>query len=454
MSALDVVSFVDEGLGNSSYLVGLDDGRSLAVDPRRDPNFYRAEAERRGWTVAATVETHLHADFISGGRELQALGSTLYAPVGADLAFDHRGVEPGEELDLGGLTLSALATPGHTPEHLAYLLRDGSTPLALFSGGSLLVGSVARTDLIAPDQTDDLARRLFRSLREVLHDLPDDLVVYPTHGAGSFCTAGVSGERVTTLGMERAANPYLRITAEDEFVALLLGSLGSYPPYYHHLRERNRLGPVVYGGEMPLLLPLTPAALTQLTDSGAVVVDARPVVEWANGHLSGSLSIPYREAFASWLGWMVDIDTPIVFVLGPDQDPTDVVRAALGIGYENLAGRLDGGVAAWEEEGNEVATTPVLDFSQVGERPLLDVRQDSEWDAGHIPDAVHLELGALSAQDLPDGDIVAHCGHGERAATAASLLERSGHTDVSVVTGGPADWAAITGRSLTKCSPA
>ncbi len=179
------------------------------MDPRRDRSAYLATAESLGWTISATVETHLHADFISGGRELQAVGSILYAPRGADLVFDHRLVDSGEDVDLGGLTLSALATPGHTPEHLAYLLSDDSTPLALFSGGSLLVGAVARTDLIAPDQTEDLARRLFRSLREVLHPLPDDLNVYPTHGAGSFCTAGVTGDRGHNSGCGDGHQPLI-----------------------------------------------------------------------------------------------------------------------------------------------------------------------------------------------------------------------------------------------------
>lgn len=445
---IEIVSFVDEGLGNSSYLVELEDGRALAVDPRRDPTPYRAEAEKRGWVLAAAVETHLHADFISGGRELQALGATLYAPAGSQLAFEHRGVEAGEEMALGGLTLRAMPTPGHTPEHLAYLLTDGDEPLALFSGGSLLVGAVARTDLIAADLTEELARRLFRSLRDVTAPLPDDLVVYPTHGAGSFCTAGASGERVTTLGVERANNPYLRVGDEDRFVELLVESLGSYPAYYHHLRQRNRLGPVVYGDEPPTLEPLSAEDVSRLSGQGAVVVDTRPMTEWARRHIPGALSIPLRDVFGPWLGWLVDIKSPIVFVLGDTQDPAEVVRQAVGIGYEKLAGQLDGGIAAWEAASRPIASTPVIDFSQVGDRRLLDVRQASEWEAGHLPDALHIELGHLVDADPPIGDLAVHCQHGERAASAASLLERSGRSDVTVVTGGPADWAEIKGQSL------
>ncbi|MET0882683.1 MAG: MBL fold metallo-hydrolase, partial [Acidimicrobiales bacterium] len=200
----DPVAFVDDGLGNSSYLVGLGDDRGLIVDPARHPAGYLAEAERLGLDLAYAVETHLHADFVSGARELGALGAELLVPGEGGHAFPVRGLADGEEVDLGGLRLQALATPGHTPEHLAYLLKDGARPTALFSGGSLLVDAVARTDLIDPSQTDLLARSLWRSLHERILTLPDDLPVYPTHGAGSFCSAPASGERVTTIGRERA----------------------------------------------------------------------------------------------------------------------------------------------------------------------------------------------------------------------------------------------------------
>ncbi len=198
-----VSSVIDKGLGNSSYLVDLGDGRALTLDPSRHPRPYLERAERLGLTVAFTAETHLHADFVSGSRELAALGAQVLAPAAAGLEFPARGLADGEEVDLGGLTLRALATPGHTPEHLSYLLLDGSRPLALFSGGSLLVGAVARTDLIDADQTEHLARQLWWSLHERILGLPDDVVVYPTHGAGSFCSAPTGDDRITTIGREK-----------------------------------------------------------------------------------------------------------------------------------------------------------------------------------------------------------------------------------------------------------
>ena len=214
---------VNEGLGNASYLVQLEDRRALVIDPERDPSRYLAAAEARGLSIAYTAETHLHADFVSGSRELAAYGAQVLAPAAGGIEFSHGGLRDGDEAGLGGLTLRALATPGHTPEHLAYLLLDGSRPVALFSGGSLLVGAVARTDLTGPDRTEELARALWRSLHERILCLPSALPVYPTHGAGSFCAAPAGAERTTTIGAERAANPLLAAPTEDAFVELLLG---------------------------------------------------------------------------------------------------------------------------------------------------------------------------------------------------------------------------------------
>ena len=293
-----VVAMVEEGLGNSSYLIDLDDGRALVLDPGRDPAPYLGEADRRRCSIAYSVETHLHADFISGSRELAARGAEIVAPDAAHLEFPARGLVDDAELDLGGLRLRALATPGHTPEHLAYLLSDGDTPLALFSGGSLLVSAVARTDLISREETEPLARALWRSLHERVLALPDDLTVYPTHGAGSFCSAPAGGERVTTIGREKAANPLLAAPDEDAFVDLLLGRLGTYPPYFLRLRERNRRGPRVYGTPQPALHPLDVDRVRQLRDDGAEIVDVRPLRAFAAAHIPGSLSIPLRPQFA------------------------------------------------------------------------------------------------------------------------------------------------------------
>ena len=444
----DIVSIVDEGLGNSSYVVDLGDRRSLVLDPTRDPSGYLAVAERRGLEIAYAVETHLHADFVSGSRELAARGATVIASAAGGLEFPHHPLDDGEEVDLGGLRLRALATPGHTPEHLAYLLGDGDRPVALFSGGSLLVSSVARTDLISPDQTEALARSLWRSIHERILTLPDDLPVYPTHGAGSFCSAPAGGERTTTIGHEKAANPLLAAPDEDAFVKQLLDGLGTYPPYFLRLRDVNRHGPSVYGPEPPALEPLDVEALRRLVGDGAQVIDARPIQAFAAGHIPGSISIQLREAFATWLGWVVPDDVPLVFVLDEDQDRADLVRQARKIGYEHLAGELAGGMSAWRNAGLAETTTPLVAPDALGDRRILDVRQDNEFISGHIPGSRHTELGALAARaDIPSDGMAVTCGHGERAMTGASLLERHGARDLVVVAGGTSGWVDA-GRTL------
>jgi len=449
-TALEIVPVVDEGLGNSSYLVDLGDARALVLDPSRDPSTYLAEAERRGWSVAFSAETHLHADFVSGSRELAALGADVIGPAEAGLEFPARGVGDGDEVDLGGLTMRALATPGHTPEHLTYLLLDGNRPEALFSGGSLLVGAVARTDLISPAETEPLARSLWRSIHDRILTLPDDLPIYPTHGAGSFCSAPSGGDHTTTVGRERATNPLLAAPDEDAFVKLLLERLGSYPPYFLRLRERNRRGPRVYGTPQPALASLAVDAVRRMRDEGAEIVDVRPVEAFAAAHIRGSLSIELRPQFASWLGWLLDDDVPLIFIREPNQDASELVRQALGIGYQRLAGELEGGIEAWREGGLPLVRMPVADAASVTGR-VLDVRQDSEFDAGHLPSALHVELGSVAdaATQLPPGPVATMCEHGERAASAASVLERSGREDVTVVLGGPEQWASAHGPLAT-----
>jgi hydroxyacylglutathione hydrolase len=438
----EIIPIPDEGLGNHSYLIELGDHRGLLLDPSRDPRPYLAAAEQRALTLAFSAETHLHADFISGSRELAFQGARVLAPAAGGLEHPHRGLVDGEEVDLGGLTLRALATPGHTPEHLSYLLLDGKTPLALFSGGALMPGSAARTDLISAAATDSLTRELYRGVRERLFSLPDDLPVYPTHGAGSFCSAASAGEPWTTIGCEKAANPIFTVTDEDEFVRAFLGSLGSYPDYFLRLREINRRGPQVYGDRWPNLPLLSVDEVRRLANQGAEVVDARPYRDFAAGHVPGALSNNLREAFASWLGWVIPGAKRLVFVLNPDQDRAELVRQCLKVGYEDLAGELAGGIAAWQSAGLPTSTISLVSASQAVPGLALDIRQSDEYAASRLPGALHIELGALEqvAGDLPARPVMTYCGHGERAMTAASLLQRAGRNDIAVLDGGISAW--------------
>lgn len=440
---LTIVPVLDEGLGNQSYLVALGDGRALVVDPSRDPAPYLRMAQTLGVRVEFAVETHLHADFVSGSRELAALGATFCAPRAAELQTTYRGLQHGDEIDLGRWRLRALATPGHTPEHLAYLLLDRSTPLALFSGGALIPGGAARTDLIDAGQTEPLARALYRSVREHFSGLPDDVAVYPTHGAGSFCSAGAGGQRTTTLGQEREANPLLSAPDEDTFARTFLAGLGSYPSYFRRLRSVNQRGAPLYGTTLPDLRPLSVEEIRRQVAAGATLVDTRPYPEFAAGHIPGAVSIALRPAFASWLGWLVPVDRPLLFLMGSDQDRMDLVSQCLKIGYEELVGELQGGMAAWRDQGLPEAAIVLRQANDdLGQAPL-DVRQDSEWARGHLPGAQHVELGRLddSARVIPPGPLTVYCGHGERAMTAASLLEAHGRGGLAVLDGGFEAWS-------------
>ncbi len=442
---MDVVPVVDEGLGNSAYLVDLGDGGALAVDAQRDVRPYLGELGRRRLTPRFALETHLHADFISGSGELAAAGAQLLAPAGSDLAVPHRRLHDHDEVQLGGLTLRAIATPGHTPEHLAYLLLDGSQPLGVFTGGTLMAGGVARTDLLSPAQTEPLARAAYRSIHERLFTLPDDLPVHPTHGGGSFCSVGSGGEHTTTIGRERASNPLVADDADEEtFVRRLLGGLGSFPPYFLELREVNRAGPPVVGVPSPALRSLSVDEVEAAAGDGAVVVDVRRIDAFAAGHIPGALSNPWRTQFATWLGWLVPRTTPVVFVADEGIDRADLVWAALTIGFERLVGELAGGMRAWNAAGRDVDQLPLVGRRGAAGRVVVDVRQRSEYRSSHVPGAVHVELGSLaeSTESVPEGPLLVHCGHGERAMSAASLLQRAGHPDVVVLAGGPQDLGA------------
>lgn len=447
MTGVEIVGVVDEGLGHTSWVVGLGDGTALVVDPARFPDRQRALAAERGWRIAWVADTHSHADYVSGSPELAAEGAAFLASAGARLEVPHRPVEAGEQLRLSEqVAMRAIATPGHTPDHLAYLLSVDGEPAGLWSGGSLMVGALGRTDLLGHEHSEELARRLFRSLRSEILVLPDDLPVYPTHGAGSFCSAPAGGSATTTIGIERRTNPLLDLDDEDRFVETLLAGLGTFPTYFRRLPELNRRGPRRYP-RLPDLPRLGVDEVRRRLDAGALPVDARPVEAFAGGHAAGSLAIPQRSVFGTWLGWLVDPDRPVILLLDDSNDRADLVRQCLTIGHDAVAGEIDGGIEAWIDAGLPTARVPLAGAEEI-EGVVLDVRQAAEWTAGHVPGSLNVELGSLTGSALPDGAITVMCGHGERAMTGASVLLAAGHEDVRVLTGGPEDWAAATGRAL------
>jgi rhodanese-related sulfurtransferase len=308
-----------------------------------------------------------------------------------------------------------------------------------------MVGTAGRTDLLGEERREQLARDQYRSIHEQILTLPDDLAVYPTHGAGSFCSAPAGSERTTTIGRERATNPLLQAADEDAFVEMLVAGFGTLPAYFRRLPEMNRRGPHVYG-TLPDLARVSVDDLERRLVQGAVVVDARPIDAYARGHVAGSVSNALRPGFATWLASVVPDDAPIVFVVDEDQDLGELVRQALNVGYDNLAGVLDGGIAAWRAAGSALASTMLVEPAKMS-GAIIDVRQREEFAAGHVRGAASVELADVAEAVLPRTELTLMCGHGERAMTAASLLERTGRTDLRVLVGGPEEWSHATGEA-------
>ena len=441
-----VHGFVDEGLGHSSYLIDLGNGSAALVDPPRFPDAHKKLAAELGLRIVWTADTHSHADYVTGSPGLaQRRGVSFLAPAASQLETPHHPLRDGERVELApGVELLAIATPGHTPDHHAYVLLEDDNPVALFSGGSLMVGGVGRTDLCGASRAEPLAHEMFHAIHR-FDALPDDLALYPTHGAGSFCSAPAPSTRTSTLGTERTTNPLLRVNDEDEFTAELLAGLGTFPPYFARLPELNRRGPTQYKA-LPELTELSADEVDELVASGAFVVDARTIERFSEGHILDSISNTLRPVFATWIGWLVEPDQQIVFVLDDDQPRDELVRQCLDVGYERLAGVVVGGVDAWRQSGRALARIELVGPTDV-RRNLVDVRQRDEFVAGHVPDAVNIELGSVPQTELEHTPMTVMCGHGERAMTGASILATRGY-DVDVLDGGPETWADATGETL------
>src|SRR5712692_9352359 len=369
-----VRQFVDEGLGNSAHLLISDrDGVAALVDPLRDVDQYQDMARREGVQITHVFETHIHNDFVSGSRELAAkAGARIVASADAGPEFDHQAVRDGDVVAVGDVSITVLATPGHTPEHVSYLARDTSRPAeppVLFSGGSLLVGAVSRTDLLGHEHATGLAHQLYRSLHEKILPLDDGVIVHPTHGAGSFCTAAAAAESTTTIGRERRSNPFLALSDDQAFTDRVLASMPSYPTYFHSMRALNRRGPRVLG-DLPTLTPLSPHDVQTRHRNGDAVVDMRSVHDYARAHISGVYHVELRPAFASWVGWVVPFGTPVIVVSDTTEVHEYAVRQLMRIGYDDLPGYLEGGMAAWERAGLPVERVPVLTMREVRQRLL------------------------------------------------------------------------------------
>lgn len=452
--------FAIEGLGHLSVLIADESaGVAAVIDPRRDVDVYIERARANGMTISHVIETHLHNDYVSGGRELAALtGATHVIGAGAALGYNHRPVRGGESFEVGSLKFNVLDTPGHTPEHVTYSVADpwrADEPQLLLTGGSLLVGAVGRTDLLGADKAIAYAHAMYRSLHDVILPHEDSVAIYPTHGAGSLCSTGISSTPWSTLGFERRHDRLLAPMAIDAFARALLSRQPAFPRYFARMRPINQAGPRLLGGLLPLPQPLGVADVRTALDGGALLVDLRSPAEHAAGHVPGSLSIPSGTSFGTWLGWVVpDPDRSIVLILRHPDEWDDAVRQALRIGFENIAGHLLGGFLAWAEAGQATEIGGLIEIADLASRlarggqdaPLvIDVRQAAEFEGGHLPGALSIGAGELADRldELPhDRPIATICASGYRSSVAASLLRAAGFEHVSWVPGGVPTWSA------------
>jgi hydroxyacylglutathione hydrolase len=440
-----------DDLGCASYLVGDEDaGVAAVVDPKLAIDEYLALARYMGVRIEHILETHNHADHVSGhGRLASATGAIIHVHAEAGADYEHEPFEDGWELELGRVRVRALHTPGHRPEHTAFALIDtgrGAEPWAVLTGDSIFVGDVARPDLAV--DPEDGARGLFRSLHRRLLTLPPECEVWPGHLGGSLCGGpGMDMKVASTLGFERAHNALLQESDEDRFVERATKSLAPQPPNFRAIVARNR-GPLVAEGVD--VHPLTPRQVEVQRSADALVVDVRTDVQFDDAHIPGAVCNPaIRSGFGTKLAWVADHDQPIVLVGRDDADALRAAHLAAAVGITNLAGFLAGGMTTWREEKRPTASVERLDVDglhdRIGDVQVLDVRERGEWDSGHLPGATwtayHDVRGIPDGID-PDAPVAVMCASGQRAAVAASLLRRHGALHViHVVDGGVGTWA-------------
>ena len=429
------------GLGNHSHLAG-GDRAAVVIDPPRDIDQVIATAARRGVRIALVAETHLHNDYVSGGLELaRVCGARYLVPDGAPVSFAHTAVADGDTITVDrGLALRALATPGHTPHHTSYVLEDGGAPVAAFTGGSLLIGSVGRPDLVEPRLTERLARDQHASAHRLADALPDDVRVLPTHGFGSFCSSGEIQGDATTIGEERKHNDALTKDA-DAFVADLLAGLEDVPAYYAHMTPANAAGPAP--------VDLTPprradaAQLAARLAAGEWLVDLRGRRAFAAGHLAGSYNVEGEGRLATYLAWLIPWGKPVTLLAETAEQVAEAQRELVRVGIDRPASAATGRPADWVEAGRTPRTFRCGTFADLaaarddasGERPVvLDVRRDSERAEGRIADSVHIPIHQVRDRqgEVPPGTVWVHCTTGMRAAIAASLLDAAGREVVTV----------------------
>jgi len=440
-------------LAHASYMIG-SGGEAAVIDPQRDVDLYIEASDEQGLKIRHIFETHLHADFVSGHKELAArTGAKIYIGAQAHAGFPHTPLQEGTEVKMGSLRIRALETPGHTPESICLVIADeekSSEPWGVLTGDTLFIGDVGRPDLSPQHTPEQLAGLLYDSLHQKLLRLPDSTLVYPAHGAGSLCGRSMRAERSSTIGTERLTNYALQIGSRDEFVRQVTANLPARPSYFLQDAEINRSGAETLT-DRPPLPEFTPAQMQALLDQKANVVDVRPPEQFAVGHIAGSINIALSGQFATWAGTILGLGSKPVLVAETDAQIEEANLRLSRVGIEDIRGYLAGGVSAWQKAGLPLARTAEVCAEELHQRlregsvRVLDVRRDSEWQAGHIAQAQSRALDTFP-QGLPDVDpvqpVAVHCKSGYRSMIACSLLQRAGHRNVINVIGGFDAWQA------------
>jgi hydroxyacylglutathione hydrolase len=436
---VQILTIETASLGDRSYLVH-DGTTAAAIDPQRDIDRVLDLLDEHGLQLAAVFETHVHNDYVTGGLELsRRTGASYHLNADEELGFAFSPVADGDEVAVGTFSLRVLHTPGHTPTHVSYVANDGDRDVAVFSGGSLLYGSVGRTDLVASSLTEELTRAQHRTARRLADELADDVEVRPTHGFGSFCSSGdTTGSDLSTLGEERRENQAFAIEDEDEFVRTLIAGLDAYPTYYAHMGPVNRRGPADVDLSPPALVDTS--ELLRRIHVGEWVVDLRTRTAFAREHVSGTINIELADNASTYLGWLIAWGTPVTLLAGTADEIEQMQRQLVRIGIDRPAGQVPGGLDDVDAAADR-GSYAVADFAQLAatgsERDdlvVLDARRQLEWNDGHLPGAVHVPLHELEGRigEVPDGEVWVHCASGYRASIAASLLARAGRDVVLV----------------------
>ena len=461
-----VTRFFEPAIAQASYLIGCAAaGEGIVIDPNRDITRYVEAATREQLRITHVAETHIHADFLSGARELaRVTGATLLLSDEGDddwkyaFASEGRLVHDGDRITIGNIHIDVVHTPGHTPEHVSFLITDGAAadrPIAAATGDFIFVGDVGRPDLLERAANmrgtmEQAARTLWRSLRAFDHH-EEWLQIWPGHGAGSACGKGISAIPYSTLGYERRFNWAFAVKTEDDFVAKVLAGQPEPPAYFAMMKTLNQRGPELRRATLPPRLD--PAGLAAIVQSGAVVVDTRPAEAFAAAHVPGTLSIPLNASFVTWAGWLLPYTKDLYLIANQDSDAqrAELVRQLALVGLDRVAGVFPAeAVTAATPPSAPLSAIPQIDPGALAghlaanDVHLIDVRGSAEWREGHIASAIHVPLGYLTSRlaELPPGPLVVQCRSGGRSAIAASLLRRLGRADIVNLSGGIAAWRA------------